>query len=79
MAASLIQPVAYSLVKSNIGKGVMKAGKGVIRAGRGYYNMDNMDKHFSSAPSFKQYQDYRSISKPNLDLMVSFQEIIYLK
>ena len=29
-----------------------------VRAGRKYNNMDHIDKIFSSALSFKQYQDY---------------------
>ena len=45
LAASLVQPVIYSVVK-----GI--SGRGVRRAGRGY-----MDKKFSSAPSFKQCRD----------------------
>ena len=38
-------------------KVVLTAGNSVVRAGRGYNNMDHMDKVFSSALSFKQYQD----------------------
>ena len=34
------------------------AGKGVARLGKWYNNMDHIDKIFSSASSFKQYEDY---------------------
>ena len=44
--------VALMLGNILIGKGVMKAVKAVVRPGRGYNVI------FSSAPSFKQYQDY---------------------
>ena len=45
LVASAVKPVISSVVK-----GI--SGRGIRRAGRGY-----MDKNFSSAPSFKQYQD----------------------
>ena len=60
MAASLIQPVASSLINSITGKRqeggflpllvlslmIKVLEKGVRRAGRGYNNMDHMDENF---------------------------------
>ena len=46
LAASVVQPIISLEIK-----GI--SGRGVRRAGRGY-----MDRVFSSAPSFKQYQDF---------------------
>ena len=46
LAASVVQPIISLEIK-----GISE--RGVRRAGRGY-----MDRVFSSAPSFKQYQDF---------------------
>ena len=47
LAASLAQPVIFSVVKDICGRGVRRAGRGYIYI-----------KIVSSAPSVKQYQDY---------------------
>ena len=46
MAASLVTPVASSLVKGFFGIGVMRSGRGVMGAGREYNNMEHLDKKF---------------------------------
>ena len=46
LAAALVQPVISSVVKGISERGVWRAGTGCMK------------KLFSSAPSFKQYQDY---------------------
>ena len=48
LAASIVQPVISSVIK-----GIR--GRGVRRVGGGY-----MNKNISSAPSFKQYWDYKT-------------------
>ena len=73
MASSLIQPAASSLLNVINGKGsgsgflplllmMTVLREGVRGAGKRYNNMDYIHKTliklFSSAPSFKQYQDY---------------------
>ena len=53
--------------------------KGATKAGKIYNNMDHMDKKiFRFTPPFKAISRLLGISVTNLDLMVFFQEIVYL-